>query len=86
MLGGGFSNYQKVFKHFIIIRLGKSPGSSQQSAVDGKVDAQLLVPHIKLPLQSLFESQSPWFNPHWLDDEQQFQSMGFPLQSFAKFW
>ena len=65
----------------------KLPGGfSQQSASDGKDDGQLSVPHNKLPLQSLFESQSPWFNPHWLDDEQQFQSMGFPLQSFAKFW
>ena len=86
MLGGGFSNYQKVFKHFIIIRLGKSPGSSQQSALDGKVDGQLSMPHIKLPLQSLSESQSPWFNLHWLDCVQQLQSRGFPLQTFAKFW
>ena len=83
MLGGGISNYQKVFKHFIFIRLGKSPGSSQQSAVDGKVDAQLSVPHIKLPLHSLSESQSPSFNPHWLDDEQQFRtsvSLPIPMQ------
>ena len=85
MLGGGISNFQKVFKHFIIIRLGKSPGSSQQSAADGKGDGQLSVPHIKLPLQSLSESQSPWFNPHWLDDVQQLQSVKIPLQSFSKF-
>ena len=67
----------------MFIRLGKSPGSLQQSAVDGKVDGQLSMPHIKLPLQSLSESQSPSFNPHWLDDEQQFMtslSLPIPMQ------
>ena len=49
----------------MFIRLGKSPGSLQQSAVDGKSDGQLSVPHINLPLHSLSESQSPSFNPHW---------------------
>ena len=67
----------------MFIRLGKSPGSLQQSAVDGKVDGQLSMPHIKLPLQSLSESQSPWFNPHWLDGVQQLQSRGFPLQRYS---
>ena len=47
----------------------KSP--AQQSALNGKCDWQLSDPQIRLPLQSLFESQSPSLIPHWLDDEQQ---------------
>ena len=42
----------------------------QQSASDGKGASQLSVPQIRLPLHSLLLSQSPWFCPHWLVDEQ----------------
>ena len=43
----------------------------QQSASEGKCDGQLSLPQMRLPLQSLLSSQSPWLRPHWLDDEQQ---------------
>ena len=44
----------------------------QQSSVELNVSpTQLLLPQIRLPLQSLSESQSPSLIPHWLDEVQQ---------------
>ena len=44
----------------------------QQSSPEVNVSpTQLACPQIKLPLQSLSESQSPSLLPHWLDEVQQ---------------
>ena len=59
----------------------------QQSAVlnqllpGNPVARQLLLPHIRLPAQSLSTSQSPSLTLHWLEEVQHVQSVvGMPLQ------
>ena len=79
------SQFSKLVVMYFIRNILKLPGS-QQSASDGKADGQLSLPQIRLPLHSLFVSQSPWFMSHCLVDVQHLQtlSLSMALQTLAE--
>ena len=68
------------FNIIICIPSQQSAATAQLAPGELKSMWQLLLPHVRVPLQSKSLSQSPPPRLHWFEDEQQLQSVdGKPL-------